>query len=32
MRAPTAAPSTTLTSFHLGGAEALSRRRIPLRN
>jgi len=32
MRAPTAAPSTTLTSFHLGGAEALSSRRIPLRN
>jgi hypothetical protein len=31
-RAPAVASSTTLTSFHLGGAEAHSNRRIPLRD
>ena len=32
MRAPAVASSTTLTSFHLGGAAALSHRRIALRD
>jgi hypothetical protein len=32
MRAPNAAPATTLSSFHPGGAAALSSRRIPSRD